>query len=568
MKRIAKIVLMLFVLSLVYEGFIKDDTYPMLPNADDSISFKYAYGDIYKKLYKKKLKNGQYVYSSQRQYFSDYKDFPVAKSPDSIRIFFIGGSVCYDWAENTTLPVDLIPGKKLEIINACMPGYDSYRVKIIAKEIMNYDPDLVVLLSGNNEYYSQQGINLKAYYSDKFLTRFWLLRTFKKHFSGINKEVEFNRTPNENKLYFNYENNIRNIAVAANDKNIPIVLCTLPLNVTGSVPDIPMPINKQFIRGKNFLDNGYYEKAITYLNEFRKHNPGNLFGNYFLGRAYEKHGEHKEAKVRYSAAQNLMISFDTSNSMKNEIVRKIAKEEGDGLFDLEEVFFKISPNGLTDYKQFRDHCHIWEEYLPFLDRSFIETVIKNNKINSKFLDSSKGIEKLQEYAANITSLTFKEITENEKNWRIITSHAVFNSIQANNRFSERSLLFFEALFLMDPSSLWNIQYAKKEIKAFLSEDPYSRETILHDNLFDENWTRVLAHVGETYRIMQKYQEALVYFNQSIEYNQEDYTPFLGRALTYSSLNKKTEAKENIKKALVCKETNLEEIYMYKEILGL
>ncbi|OGX50850.1 MAG: hypothetical protein A2243_06100 [Omnitrophica WOR_2 bacterium RIFOXYA2_FULL_38_17] len=534
----------------------------------DDVSFKYAYGDIYKKLYKKKFKGGDFVYSSQRQYFSDYEEFSVKKPDDTIRIIFIGGSFTYDWAGHITLPVDLIPGKKLEIINAGMPGYDSYRVEIIAKEMMSYDPDLVVLISGNNEYFNQQGINLTAYYFNEFLARFSFYRNFKKSIMFNNKKINEENIDQLQLIYLNYEKNIKSIVANANKNDVPIVLSTLPLNFSGSLVDVPEPVDSQFIQGKIYLDDGNYAEAIDVFNGYINDHPGDMLGYYFLGRAHEKNNDHVEAKNNYSLAKNLMAVADTSNTKKNEIVKKIAKEEGAGLLDLEEIFTKSAQNGLTGKEQFRDHCHVWKEYFPVMDKALIKTILQNNDIYSKLFDSNTVKKKLEDYAFNVKLPTFKDIAENHMNWERITFHAVINSIQANNRFSERSLLCFETLFLMDPASLWNIQYSEKSMKNLLSQDPYSRSTVLPNNKFSQNWYRVLCHVGEAYRRMHKYEEALAYFDLSVDFNQDDYSPYLSRALTYYSLDKKQKAKSDIEKALLCKDTNVNEVNLYKEILGL
>ncbi|MBU0468958.1 MAG: tetratricopeptide repeat protein [Candidatus Omnitrophica bacterium] len=566
-KNIIKI-LIIVAISLSIDYFAIDSRNSMFPMGGDKDSFKYAYGDIYKKLYKKKFRDGKFVYSSQRQYFSDYKDFPIVKPSDTIRIIFLGGSFTFDWAGNITLPVDLVPGKKLEIINAGMPGYDSYRVEIIAKEMLLYDPDLIVLLSGNNEYFPEQGINLKAYYINDFLTRFSLYRKLKKNMTTYKKERAVVDSDQAKQIYLNYHKNLRSIVDSANKKGIPIILCTLPLNLTGSLSDVQEPVNKLFIEAKVLLENGDYGKAIDRFNDYLQENPGDMLGHYFLGRAHEKNKNYNEAKNHYSLAKEVMVVSDTSNTEKNGIVRKIAKEEGTGLLDLEEIFTKIAPNGLTGMEQFRDHCHIWEEYVPLVDRSLIKIILQNNTIYSKLFDSNKTKEKLEEYTTNIETPMFKEIVENDENWERITFHAVINSIQANNKFSEQSLLFLETLYLMDPNSLWNIQYSEKYINRLLNQDPYSRKTILANNEFSQNWYRVLSHVGETYRRLRKYEEALVYFDTSIDFNQDDYASYLGRSLTYHSLNNKQKAKRDMEKALLCKDTNKAEINVYQEILGL
>jgi hypothetical protein len=120
----------------------------------------YWYVDIYKPFFvKKKADDGSVFLVSQRPR-SRRSSFPKRKLPQTTRVFVLGGSVAaqydsdeqrsHDWTLRRVLET-AFPGKRFEVIHCGMGGYDIYREDLIFQEILRYEPDIVVLLSGNNE---------------------------------------------------------------------------------------------------------------------------------------------------------------------------------------------------------------------------------------------------------------------------------------------------------------------------------------------------------------------------------------------------------------------------------
>ena len=92
------------------------------------------------------------VYAPQRLY-NRATEFFVVKAPDTIRIFILGGSIVENWGSRDygnyledfeNILEDLIPGKDFEAINCGMGAYDSYRISLVEKEILSYQPDIIM----------------------------------------------------------------------------------------------------------------------------------------------------------------------------------------------------------------------------------------------------------------------------------------------------------------------------------------------------------------------------------------------------------------------------------------
>ncbi len=98
--------------------------------------------------------------TARRLYFNDQR-FPVRKPPQTVRIFCLGGSTVYGrpYVADTAFPEWLRlelqaadPDHRYEVVNCGGISYASYRLVPIVQEVLNYEPDLVVLATGHNEF--------------------------------------------------------------------------------------------------------------------------------------------------------------------------------------------------------------------------------------------------------------------------------------------------------------------------------------------------------------------------------------------------------------------------------
>jgi len=95
----------------------------------------------------------------------NYQEFPKRKSANSYRIFCMGGSTTYGrpyfdevsfcgWLRVYLRAAD--PTRNWEVINAGGVSYASYRVARLMKELKDYQPDLFIVYSGQNEFLEQR----------------------------------------------------------------------------------------------------------------------------------------------------------------------------------------------------------------------------------------------------------------------------------------------------------------------------------------------------------------------------------------------------------------------------
>lgn len=107
-------------------------------------------------------------------------EFSSQKSPGTIRIFCLGGSTTAgNWVDdNETWPAFLEKylrqhGQQVEVINAGVQGWYSYQDLLRFKnEIVNYEPDLIILKQGWNEEFIYSSQNLGKWWRPRVARHF------------------------------------------------------------------------------------------------------------------------------------------------------------------------------------------------------------------------------------------------------------------------------------------------------------------------------------------------------------------------------------------------------------
>jgi len=371
MKKVFLSYILIFLLIFcILEGIIRVYYGPCTVKPDFS-NFEYYYIDIHSDFFKKIYRGNKLVYVPVREYHKSQL-FTAKKSSDTIRIFILGGSVVRDLVvtkfENVL--TRLSPGKNFEVINCGIGGYDSYRVYLVAREIINYNPDLLIVLSGNNEFYNPVKINLSIYYFNKFLRKSCAYSKFQdllKSWHRGKSSMNYNQ-----KRLDNYRRNIQNIVREANMKGIPIILCTIPVDIRDCPPRIERPLNKLFLRGLLNLHEDNYNKAIVNFRKFLNANPQDTFGYYFLGRVYDKMKKFRKARLYYLKSLELDSSYSRAAPIINKIIRRICIKKDIVLADIEKAFIDKVPYGLLGGEQFKDNCHWYKEYYNLM----FETILK------------------------------------------------------------------------------------------------------------------------------------------------------------------------------------------------
>ena len=136
---------------------------PLLLSEDPLVGF----ADNVPQFIKATRKDGAKMYITPKNKLSlfNFQEFPQQKSDKAYRIFCVGGSTTYGrpyrdglsfcgWLRAYLRAAD--PSREWEVINAGGISYASYRVARVMNELENYQPDLFIVYSGQNEFLEQR----------------------------------------------------------------------------------------------------------------------------------------------------------------------------------------------------------------------------------------------------------------------------------------------------------------------------------------------------------------------------------------------------------------------------
>lgn len=300
-----------------------------------------------------------------------HQRFLRAKPPRSLRIFALGGSsVNYLDYEFSQLREALRNGladryDNVEIINCGGLSYGSHRLVLVASEIMQYSPDLVLVYSGHNEFEEVQQMHLaglRHVAAGRVLARSALFRWIRdwwarRQIAALKEARDLREIavsiPDSSKAWLHvftpeeiqermgaFKANLATIAGLCRQYTIPMVLGTVPSNLFR--PNLP---------GE---DGALYEEVIALFHQ------GDVGAGLRRGRELLRN-----ASPRHQ-----------SSDYENEIIREVAREQGVFLVDVEAAVIEAEPSGIPGQTLFNDHCHLNPEGNRILRMLYQEKILK------------------------------------------------------------------------------------------------------------------------------------------------------------------------------------------------
>lgn len=334
--------------------------------------------------------------------------FPKKKSPHSFRIFVFGGSSIAFMKDFHLLKEMLsreYPSMRFEIVNVGVVCYGTNRLLPIIKEVLNYNPDLLIYYEGHNEFLEQflekqlwpnslkelikRLLHFKEFVflfkiADRYLQKANLVKlvyggsiSWGRPLSALERE----------KIYLNYESNINKIVCLAKEAGAGVMLSTVAYNyvddryISPSYHSAQHKSTELDLKQRSIKD--LSDGEILSFSEKETNDPyiQNRLGNYYLGkRDFSKAREHF-----INAAQYDFQPF-RANATTNGIIRKISKEQNILLVEVEETIVRHSPHLIPDFTLFTDWCHLNDEGKRLLQKEFFDKI--RSAINSSATRSS------------------------------------------------------------------------------------------------------------------------------------------------------------------------------------
>ena len=347
--------------------------------------------------------------------------FPAVKMPDTYRVFTLGGSTTfgrpYNWrvAFGNWLQVLLQAsktGRNIEVINAGGVSYASYRVVVLLEEVLEYEPDLLVVYTGHNEFLEERVYgdrlrdNALVKLARRQLSGLHTVRWIRGVLSGTSSaptddkqrvaaEVEtrldvwegLNAFTRDDALaedvLAHFEWNLEAMVRLAKERNVPIVFVTPPANTRdfspfksehrpGIEPAGAKAFAEQLRRGQAALTEGRHADALTALDNARALDDQYAQVHYLTGQAHLAAGEHAEADAAFQRALAEDVCPLRAKPEIVDVVRQVTAKNEVPLVDLVAILAERSrqAHGYTSLgnEEFLDHVHIRIERTTVDDR--------------------------------------------------------------------------------------------------------------------------------------------------------------------------------------------------------
>jgi len=336
---------------------------------------------------------------------TSYDAFLKRKPANGFRVFVLGGSTAagypylYNGAFSRMLADrlrDALPNRTVEVVNVAMPAVNSYTVLDLTDEIMRYQPDVLLIYAGHNEFYGALGVGsteslgqfrglVNLYLKLERYKLFLLLRDLigwvKATLSSVrSRDLARHRTLMEGMAYDKeididsakyrravsiFRDNLRDVVRVARSHGVPVVLGDLISNVRDQTPFVSLfspgtdrqDWERRFAAARALQKAGRAEEALAAYRRLTEIDarPAKLF--FRIAQCLETLGRYDEARQAYYRAKDLDgLRFRASEDL-NRAIAQVASEERLPLVPVKETFEKASPHGLVGRNLMLEHLH-------------------------------------------------------------------------------------------------------------------------------------------------------------------------------------------------------------------
>jgi len=329
----------------------------------------------------------KYFFTTKGIPSSIFDPFDSVKKPGTFRVFVLGESSAAGFPYEPTGSYSryirdrlqlVYPDQNIEVVNFGMAAINSIVIKDMLPEIVKYEPDLILLYVGHNEYYGVLGaasqtlfagnttlvslmLSLNEYKTVELLRN--SINTISSWFKGketgsggtlMARMAKNNLVPYQSALYKaginQFKNMLTEIAATVKEKNIPMIMGTLTSNLKDQPPFVSLSDE-----GKESAD-AYYSKGKEALAK------GNV----------------AEAKNLFLKAKELdALRFRAPEEM-NAIIKNVARQNNFPLIDFASEFNSLSKDGIVGDNLMVDHLHPNLHGYQIFGRLFYEAMEKHH----------------------------------------------------------------------------------------------------------------------------------------------------------------------------------------------
>jgi tetratricopeptide (TPR) repeat protein len=329
--------------------------------------------------------------------------FKKEKDPATMRIFVLGESttIGYPYFHNGSfhrwLQYRLMhdyPDRNFEVINISLTAVNSYTVLGFAREVVNYQPDAILIYTGHNEYYGALGVGSTDRLGGnrrivdlllslrQLRTVQWMTNTYEQ-LAGVFRSPGANspktrmevmvgdeQIPYGSKLYQRgidqFRDNMGETLDLLDRQHIPVFISNLVSNEKDLFPFISLTTDsvkgaafkKSYTQAKGAFDVQDWAGAYRFFREAEGIDSMHALCNYYLGRLTLRQGDPGQAKAWFSRAEELdALRFRAPSPMNNIIPKLAAQYKNIHFVDARSAFEARSEYGIIGNELLLEHVH-------------------------------------------------------------------------------------------------------------------------------------------------------------------------------------------------------------------
>lgn len=303
------------------------------------------------------------------------------KSPRETRIVLAGESAILGFPQPKPLTAASFlewglerawPGSDVTVINLGTTAVASFPVYDMVRQILPYDPDLVVVYTGNNEFYGSYGV-CSTHYAGRHPAFMRVMRTLQALgiVQWLNRQIlntreerteilmermmAERRVPADSGLRRraaeNLSYHVKRIIQDCSERGIPVMVCTLAVNEKDMAP----------------IGSDPWDDADD---------PDTASAHYRAARDLTREGRYAEALFEYRAAVDTDPMPWRATSDLNAALARAAGENGAMLCDVAETFRSLVPGRAIGWELMDDHVHFSLAGQYALALSIIKTLVE------------------------------------------------------------------------------------------------------------------------------------------------------------------------------------------------
>ncbi len=341
--------------------------------------------------------SGYFFANREKPGTNDEFSMVMPKPTDTTRIFLCGASAIKGFPQPRGFTAGVFldqmlqgiwPDRQVEVINLGTTAVASFPVLDIVKQAVRYEPDLIILYTGNNEFFGaygvasvNQGMDSPALLSAQYRLRSLAIMQVAQELVGKSVDLE-GRTLMEamiGDVYIEPESDLREgaarllhahvsqIAAVCKANNVPLLICLPAANERGLAPlgDSRLvalseaqqkAVGDQLSQASRQMKEAS-DKARELLLDVVKQAPDHAQANYLLAECEETLGNESDALSYYRAALDADSMPWRPPSSSVDAILHAARENKVTICDVPSYFRQIGSRAGIGWDLMDDHVH-------------------------------------------------------------------------------------------------------------------------------------------------------------------------------------------------------------------